>query len=150
MRLKRMVGVTLIELMIVVAVVAILAAIAYPSFVEQVRKSRRADAKAALQALQLAEEKYRANNISYTADMTKLGYGGENDQLTADGWYEIDIVDDSASATGFLATATPQDDRSGVHGNDERVSEENVRQGVAATLEIVRRFAAGRGISQDR
>jgi acetylornithine deacetylase/succinyl-diaminopimelate desuccinylase-like protein len=51
---------------------------------------------------------------------------------------------------GYEATATPQEDRGGVHGNDERVSEENVRRGVGATLEIVRRFAAGRGISQDR
>jgi acetylornithine deacetylase/succinyl-diaminopimelate desuccinylase-like protein len=48
---------------------------------------------------------------------------------------------------GYEATATPQEDWSGVHGNDERVSEENVRRGVALTLEIVRRFASGRGIS---
>jgi acetylornithine deacetylase/succinyl-diaminopimelate desuccinylase-like protein len=43
---------------------------------------------------------------------------------------------------GFAATAVPQGDWSGVHGNDERISEENVRRGVALTLEIVRRFAA--------
>ena len=50
---------------------------------------------------------------------------------------------------GYEATATPQEDRSGVHGNDERVSEENVRRGVDLTLEIVRRFAEARGVSQD-
>jgi acetylornithine deacetylase/succinyl-diaminopimelate desuccinylase-like protein len=50
---------------------------------------------------------------------------------------------------GYEATATPQQDWSGVHGNDERVSEENVRRGVSLTLEIVRRLAQGRGISQD-
>lgn len=49
---------------------------------------------------------------------------------------------------GYEATATPQGDQGGVHGNDERVSEENVRRGVAVTLEIVKRFAAGRGVSQ--
>lgn len=51
---------------------------------------------------------------------------------------------------GYEATATPLEDASGVHGNDERVSEASVRHGVAVTLEIVERFAAGRGVSQDR
>jgi acetylornithine deacetylase/succinyl-diaminopimelate desuccinylase-like protein len=51
---------------------------------------------------------------------------------------------------GYEATATPQDDWGGVHGNDERVSEVNVRRGVGMTLEIVRRFASPRGVSQDR
>ena len=51
---------------------------------------------------------------------------------------------------GYEATATPQEDWSGVHGNDERVSELNVRRGVGMTLEIVRRFASPRGVSQDR
>jgi len=49
---------------------------------------------------------------------------------------------------GYEATATPQMDWSGVHGNDERVTEENVRRGVGITLEIVRRFAAAREVSQ--
>jgi acetylornithine deacetylase/succinyl-diaminopimelate desuccinylase-like protein len=50
---------------------------------------------------------------------------------------------------GFEPTAVPQADWSGVHGNDERISEENVRRGVALTLEIVRRFAGAREIMQD-
>jgi acetylornithine deacetylase/succinyl-diaminopimelate desuccinylase-like protein len=50
---------------------------------------------------------------------------------------------------GYEATATPQEDWSGVHGNNERVSEENVRRGVAMTLEIVRRFTAVREIMED-
>jgi acetylornithine deacetylase/succinyl-diaminopimelate desuccinylase-like protein len=49
---------------------------------------------------------------------------------------------------GFEATATPQADQGGVHGNDERVSEENVRRGVAMTLEIVRRFVSQRSVMQ--
>jgi acetylornithine deacetylase/succinyl-diaminopimelate desuccinylase-like protein len=50
---------------------------------------------------------------------------------------------------GYEATATPQEDSRGVHGNDERVTEENVRRGVAMTLEIVRRFTAVREIMED-
>ena len=40
-RLKKTLGFTLIELMIVVAVIAILASIAYPSYRDSVRKSKR-------------------------------------------------------------------------------------------------------------
>jgi acetylornithine deacetylase/succinyl-diaminopimelate desuccinylase-like protein len=47
---------------------------------------------------------------------------------------------------GFEATATPMEDWGGVHGNDERVSEENVRRGVGMTLEIVRRLVTEREI----
>lgn len=49
---------------------------------------------------------------------------------------------------GYSATATPNEDASGVHGNDERVTEENVRRGVAMTLEILERFAATEPIMQ--
>jgi len=42
---------------------------------------------------------------------------------------------------GYSAMAVPQADASGVHGNDERVSVENVRRGVAMTLQLLRRFA---------
>lgn len=51
---------------------------------------------------------------------------------------------------GYAATATPSEDSGGVHGNDERVTEENVRRGVAMTLEILERFAATRPVTEDR
>ena len=47
---------------------------------------------------------------------------------------------------GYSATATPMEDDAGVHGNDERVTEENVRRGVEMTLKILERFAATRPI----
>ena len=45
---RKVMGFTLIELMITVAVIAVLASIAYPSYTAQVRKSKRAAAKAEL------------------------------------------------------------------------------------------------------
>jgi type IV pilus assembly protein PilE len=63
-------GFTLIELMIVVTVVAILAAIALPAYQSQIRKSRRSDAVAAIAAVQAAQERFRANNPTYTTDLT--------------------------------------------------------------------------------
>ena len=50
---------------------------------------------------------------------------------------------------GYSPMAAPQEDASGVHGNDERISVENVRRGVEMTVEILSRFAAERPISDD-
>jgi len=52
-------------------------------------------------------------------------------------------------AYGYEATATPEEDQRGVHGNDERVTEENVRRGVAMTLKILERFVATRPIMEE-
>lgn len=47
---------------------------------------------------------------------------------------------------GYSATATPLEDAGGVHGNDERVTELDVRRGVKMTLQILERFAASRPV----
>ena len=39
---------------------------------------------------------------------------------------------------------TPLEDSGGVHGNNERVTEENVRRGTRLMFEITRRFVSGR------
>lgn len=70
--MRRIRGFTLIELMVVIAVVAILAAIAIPAFTQQIRKSRRAEAMHGLSELQLKQERWRASNATYAADMTTL------------------------------------------------------------------------------
>jgi len=51
---------------------------------------------------------------------------------------------------GYEPTATADQDASGVHGNDERVTVENVRRGVRMMLEIVQRFAARERVISDR
>ena len=100
-RLRLELGFTLIELMIVVAIAGILAAVAYPSFMEQVRKSRRADAIAALAQIQQAQERWRANNPTYTTDLSASGLNVAN---PSSGYYTLTAS--GASATGYTATAT--------------------------------------------
>ncbi|MFW6341850.1 MAG: type IV pilin protein [Halothiobacillaceae bacterium] len=93
-------GFTLIEVMIVVVVVAILAAIAYPSYVNYVIRAERSDAREALLSIQLAQEKWRANNPEYAADLATLG----RSSTSGEGYYTLAIT--ASSATGFSAAAT--------------------------------------------
>lgn len=76
MNIKISNGFTLIELMIVIAIVGVLAAIALPAYQDYAKKARRADAMGGLLNIQLSLEKWRANNASYTDDLTDLGYAG--------------------------------------------------------------------------
>jgi len=98
---KRPSGFTLMELMIVVAIVGILAAISYPSYTEYVTRSKRSDAKAALLQVQLAQEKYRANHVTY-GTLAQTGISS----LSPDGYYTI-AISGTPTATAYTVTATP-------------------------------------------
>lgn len=103
-------GFTLIELMITVAILGIIGAIALPTFFDAIRKSRRTDAFTALSAVQQAQERWRANNPTYTDQLTALpsasvpGLGLP--AVTTNGHYAIAI--DSPTATGYNVVATAQ------------------------------------------
>jgi type IV pilus assembly protein PilE len=109
-------GFTLIELLIVVVVIGILAAIAVPSYLEAVKKSRRADGRAALMALQLAQEKFRATcpyyaqNIgtTYTCGASASASTVVFSSASPDGYYTVAMEAGSASLSAFTANASPQ------------------------------------------
>jgi len=103
-------GFTIIELMIAVLIVGVLLALAYPSFTDQIRKSRRADAVAALTSIQLAQERWRGNNPSYTAVFNTAvppaaANGLSAPSTTASGYYTISIPTATAAVYELLATA---------------------------------------------
>jgi type IV pilus assembly protein PilE len=82
-------GFTLIELLAAMAVLALLTSLAAPSWLQQVRKVRRADAHAALAQVQLAQERLRSQQPTYTAT---LGAGGlELSDLSPAGHYRLTI-----------------------------------------------------------
>ena len=101
-------GFTLIELMMALVVIGILAAIAYPSFIDSVRKARRADAMDAIISIRLAQEKWRANEATYTNTLSDIWKGSTDDAaVTLDGYYKLSIEADSADGTGYIVRATP-------------------------------------------
>jgi type IV pilus assembly protein PilE len=99
---RRAAGFTLIEVMIVVAIIALLATIAVPSYLDHVRKTRRADAITRISQVQQAQERWRANNITY-GTLANLSISATN----PDGYYTLSITA-SPTATSYtvLATAT--------------------------------------------
>ncbi len=92
-------GFSLIELLMAVAIVGILAAIAYPSYQDSLTKSRRADAKAALSAAVMAQEKWYFQFNGYADDVDDVGGDGSNTLLSPEGYYSLAINNNSGTGT---------------------------------------------------
>ncbi len=101
---RKMRGVTLLELMIVVVIVGILAAVAYPNYRDFVARSHRNEAKAALLQIATNQERFYLNNQAYSEDMTDLGFAVADNFVTETGSYQIDVA--GADASTYTATAT--------------------------------------------
>ena len=100
---KKMRGITLMELMIVVIIVGILAAVAYPNYREFAARAKRNEAKAELLKIATNQERFYLNNNTYTNDMTQLGFPVADDFVTESGSYTIDVA--GADASNYTATA---------------------------------------------
>jgi type IV pilus assembly protein PilE len=107
-------GFTLIELMIALAVVAVLAAVAIPSYLSQIRSGRRADAVAAANAVLQAQERWRGEHTTYSANLSNLVAASYGVATTSpDGYYTIATSTVSGSAGyRYVVTATAVSSRS--------------------------------------
>ncbi len=99
--MRKPLGFTLLELMIVVAIVAILAAIAVPSYLGYARRGKRADAYAVLnqdqQILERCYAQYFAYNSNQCPDIVK----------TSDhGYYTVATSNLTSTTYTLTATAT--------------------------------------------
>ena len=88
-------GLTLVELLVVVAIAAILASVGYPAYQSHVTKSRYADGKAKLLEITQLQRRYFTDNNAYTLNLKdELGYTDAIDGAVAseNGFYLISAV----------------------------------------------------------
>lgn len=101
-------GFTMIELMIALVVIAVLAAVAYPAYTDAIAKNRRAEGVAAMAAVQMAQERWRSNNDTYSSaydTSTKKFTDLKLDAVSSpEGYYTLSISD--ANDVGYIITAT--------------------------------------------
>jgi len=105
---RRMLGVNLIELMIVVMVIGVLGMIALPSYRQYTMRAHRAEAKNALLVIQTNQERFYLINRRYgTVAELQAANLLANPARSERGTYTIDmpVVPD---ATTFTARATPR------------------------------------------
>ena len=107
--MKKQLGLTLIELMIVVAIVGILAAIVVPTYSELMRRGRVASAKAMLHEVLQHQERFYSENNTFTVNMADLGYGAGPTYLTERGGHSITLAIGPTGdiITSVTVTATP-------------------------------------------
>jgi type IV pilus assembly protein PilE len=100
--MRRQLGFSLIELMIVVLIVAILAAVAIPSYRKYVVRSHRVDAQRALTELAARQERFLYSNNAYADSVSSLG----GTSSMAGSYYTVAVDPASASTTTYTVVAT--------------------------------------------
>ncbi len=94
--MHKVIGFTLIELMIVIAIIAIITTLALPSYNKQVADGRRADAQSLLIELSQKLERRYLKNGTYT--------GQQQTKVTR--FYNLEVID--ATHNGYVLLAEPR------------------------------------------
>lgn len=101
--LRSQLGMTLIELMVVVAIIGILASIAYPSYVDYVRRAKRADAQAIMMENAQFLERYFTTNGTYAGAVLPKSQSPENGTAN----YNITAPAATLLPTSYIIQAAP-------------------------------------------
>ena len=110
-------GFTLIELMIVLTIASLLLTIAIPSYTNSVQKSRRADAKSTLMDISARQERFMAQNNSYTTELSAASGLNMGQTTSSESFYNITVSNCGTNINSCcLLTATA----TGLQTDDER------------------------------
>jgi type IV pilus assembly protein PilE len=105
-------GFSLIELMVAIAIIGIIYGIAFPAYQEYTRTARRADGAALMDQIMQAQDRFFLNNMTYTTNLTDLGFASAGNVESEKGHYQVSAV---ACAGGIQEcvdlVATPQGDQ---------------------------------------
>ena len=110
----RMLGVTLIEMLVVLVLIGVLMAVVLPSYKDNARKSARAAARGALMDVSMRQQQYFLNNKSYATSLAGLGLpdpyfiDGTNEAVGSSDssrLYKLTLANASATAYDAVATA---------------------------------------------
>ena len=113
-------GVTLLELLVVLALAGILAGIAYPSYRAQLLRAHRLEAVEALLAAAAAQERFQLAHGRYADRIAAEGEDGLSmPRLTSGGRYGLEVV--LPGPADFLVRAVP---RAGSGQEDDRRCQE--------------------------
>ena len=150
--MRNMLGVTLIELMVVVVIIGILAGIAYPGYRSYTQKSRRSDAQILLLQAAARQEKFFSDCSKYAGSlagtaMSCTAGGGQlglvvTTPLTEHGYYQLAVPEagningpncqrgtaGADLACGFTLTANPVAGKSQDGNGALRIDAVGVRQ----------------------
>lgn len=102
MIMKKIRGLTILELMAVLAIIGILAAIAYPMIMDYISKTRRHEAESSLLVMSSNLERYFSQHNTYETATNDDVFSGT---AMSNKYYKFDITE--KTATSFVITATP-------------------------------------------
>jgi len=110
LRLRRLRGFTLVELLIAVAVIGILVRIAYPFYQSYLKRAYRSEVQSLMLDLANREQQYLLDNRSFlgggASAVTTLVPSGVPAAVTA--YYTVTITSAAGPPPTFLITATPK------------------------------------------
>ena len=100
--IKKKSGFTMLELLMVVIIIGILATLALPQYMGFVEKARAAEAISTIGAIRTAENLYKLENGTYSANASNLAITVPTSGASTYWLYSVS----GASDTGFSATAS--------------------------------------------